>query len=198
MRQTHTALAEDRSATACVPCQARLEQAGGRCISLLWEVLECRLRNAELLATTLRGRCAITWVISRVWFSEKFPSSKTRNPCPPRGPGSNAARPGDEPDVAHIEIVDDHMPVGIDDRQPCLTGRDVGPLGLFVPMQLAHDARTEAHVHDRHLLHRRHFAHCHFAGPAAVLQAVVGIRKGKCRFGSEPWSVSGAAKMSGT
>jgi len=46
-------------------------------------------------------------------------------------------------------------------------------------MQLAHDARTEAHVHDRQLLHRRHFAHCHFAGPAAVLQAVVGKREGK-------------------
>jgi hypothetical protein len=71
------------------------------------------------------------------------------------------------------------MPVGIDDRQPRLTGSNVGPLGLFMPMQLAHDARAEAHVHDRHFLHRRHFAHSHFAGPTAVLQAVVGIREGK-------------------
>jgi hypothetical protein len=44
-------------------------------------------------------------------------------------------------------------------------------------MQLAHHARTEAHVYDRQLLHRRHFAHRHFAGPAAVLQAVVGKRE---------------------
>src|SRR5262249_14684159 len=103
----------------------------------------------------------------------------------------------DEPDVAHIEIVDVHMPAGIDDREPCLTGRDVGPLGLFSqcssrttpgPRSMFTIANSIIAGISRTVTSR--------AQPPSSRRLWANAKK--CRFGIEPWSVSGAAKMSGT
>ena len=82
---------------------------------------------------------------------------------------------GEIPEIADADIVDEIAPLRIDRGDSRRTVKHVGPFAGLVPMQLAHAAGVEAHVHAGDVLGNAKLTHRHLAGPAAELEPHVGI-----------------------
>src|SRR5215211_3549567 len=90
---------------------------------------------------------------------------------------------GEVPQVAHAEIIDGVPPVLVDRGDPDSTIEHESPLGLLVPVHLAHPARRKAHIHTREGRRDRQLTRRYLPRPATLLQSVVGIGKGELQVG---------------
>ena len=79
---------------------------------------------------------------------------------------------GEVPQVALLEVVDEVAALVIDPRDADLAGQDVGPLGFFVPVELADGARVESHVDARQLDTGGQFADGGLTSPSPFLLKV--------------------------
>ncbi len=90
------------------------------------------------------------------------------------------------PQVAYADIVDEISSLRIDRGDPRRAVEHVGPFGGLVPMQLAHAAGVQTHVHASDVLGNAKLAHRDLPGPAARLEPDVGVleRKTQVREGT--------------
>ena len=87
------------------------------------------------------------------------------------------------PQVAHADVVDEIAPVLVDGRDARAAVEHVGPLGGLVPVQLAHAAGVEAHVHAGDVLGDAELAHRDLARPATGIQPHVRVIEGEAQVG---------------
>src|SRR5260370_31619949 len=76
--------------------------------------------------------------------------------------------PGKIPESAGTEIIDKLSPLGVDSGDASGPIQHVGPFGLLVPMQFAHAACVQSHLHAGHRFRNTKFPLRHLAGPAAA------------------------------
>ena len=88
---------------------------------------------------------------------------------------------GEIPEVADADIVDEVSPLRIDRGDSRRPIKHIGPLGGLVPMQLAHAAGIQTHVHAGDVLGDAKLAHRDLPGPAARREPHVGIIKRKAQ-----------------
>ncbi len=89
----------------------------------------------------------------------------------------------EEPEVALRHVVHELAPLGVHGGDAGAAVEHVGPLAFLVPVQLAHSARLEAHVHASQRLRDRQLPLRDLARPAAVLQPVVRVGEGELEVG---------------
>ena len=77
-------------------------------------------------------------------------------------------------------------PCGVDRRDARGAVKHVGPFGLLVPMQLAHAAGVQPHVHAGDVLGDAKLARGDLAGPAAARLPHMRIGKGEAQIGHRP------------
>src|SRR5271166_3622500 len=80
------------------------------------------------------------------------------------------------PEIADAYIVDEVASLRVDRGNAGGSVKHVGPFGLLVPMQLAHSARIETHVHAGNRGGNAELAPAHLTGPSAGLQPPVSSR----------------------
>ena len=85
------------------------------------------------------------------------------------------------PQIADADVIDEIAPLRIDRGDARGAVEHVGPFGRLVPMQLAHAAGIEPHVHAGDVLGNAELAHRHLPGPAARLQAHVRVVERKAQ-----------------
>ena len=93
----------------------------------------------------------------------------------------NAARK--IPEIADADVVDEVVSLGIDRGDAGGAVEHVGPFGRLVPMQFAHAAGVQAHVHAGDVLGNPEFAHGDLAGPAAGLLPHMGVGEREAQIG---------------
>src|SRR4051794_18224800 len=83
------------------------------------------------------------------------------------------------PDVALGDVVDEAASVLVDRREARAAGQHVAPLGLLVPVHLAHAAGLEAHVDAGEVLGDRQFTHGDLARLPGAAEAPRGSRSAR-------------------
>ena len=139
----------------------------------------------KFLASTSGGTCLIQSLSKNVLSSSKSPSSNTSKKLGAVGTETldrmrDARR--EIPQVADADVVDEIAPLRIDRGDARGAVEHVGPFGGLVPMQLAHAAGIEPHVDAGDVLGNAELAHRHLPGPAARLQAHVGVVERKAQI----------------
>ena len=87
------------------------------------------------------------------------------------------------PQIADADVINEVAALRIDRGDPRGAIQHVGPLGLLVPMQLAHAAGIQPHVHAGDALGDAELAYRHLARPAAALLPHVRVGKGEAQVG---------------
>jgi hypothetical protein len=101
---------------------------------------------------------------------------------------------GEVPQVALLEVAKVGASLVVEGGDADLAVEDVGPLGLLVPVQLANDARVEAHVDRGQLAASAELTDRRLAGPAALLDADVRVGEAPAHVGQVATVGAGRAR----
>ena len=87
------------------------------------------------------------------------------------------------PQIAFANIIHEVAPILVDSGDARTTVEHERPLGFLVPMQLAHTARSQAHIHAGERGRDRQFTRRHLPRPAAFTEPVVRVGKRELQVG---------------
>ena len=104
---------------------------------------------------------------------------------------------GKIPEIADADVVDEVAALRVDRGDARGAVEHVGPLGLLVPMQLAHAAGIEPHVDAGDVLGNAELAHRHLPGPAAAFLPHMGVGEREAQIGQRAVIGGRRERMSG-